>query len=130
MPSNTPSVGAGVTVRTAINNEYALLEVVDTGIGIAPEYLPHLGKRFYRVDKARSRQIGGTGLGLSIVQSIAAAHGGRVTLTSVPEQGTRVMLTLPQARRTQPLRAEDNPPPENSSLPEQPFPAEDQRIKR
>jgi len=61
---------------------------VDTGIGIAPEHLPNLGKRFYRVDKARSRQAGGTGLGLSIVQGIATAHGGRVTLTSVPERGT------------------------------------------
>jgi signal transduction histidine kinase len=100
--------GGHVTVRTAVNNEYALLEVVDTGIGIASEYLPNLGKRFYRVDKARSRQAGGTGLGLSIVQSIAATHGGRVTLTSVPEQGTRVMLTLPQARGTQPLRNPEN----------------------
>jgi signal transduction histidine kinase len=95
--------GGRVTVCTAVNNAYALLEVVDTGIGIPPEHLPNLGKRFYRVDKARSRQVGGTGLGLSIVQSIANAHGGRVTLTSVPEQGTRVMLTLPQAHATQPL---------------------------
>jgi signal transduction histidine kinase len=100
--------GGHVTVRTAVNNEYALLEVVDTGIGIAPEHLPNLGKRFYRVDKARSRQAGGTGLGLSIVQSIAAAHGGRVTMTSVPEQGTRIMLTLHQALATQSLRHPDS----------------------
>jgi signal transduction histidine kinase len=100
--------GGRVTVSTAVNNAYALLEVVDTGIGIPPEHLPRLGQRFYRVDKARSRQVGGTGLGLAIVQSIASAHGGRVTLTSVPEQGTRVMLTLPQARATQPLRDPDN----------------------
>jgi signal transduction histidine kinase len=108
--------GGLVTVRTAVNNEYALLEVVDTGIGIAPEHLPNLGKRFYRVDKARSRQAGGTGLGLSIVQGIASAHGGRLTLTSVPEQGTRVMLTLPQARGTQPLHVRDNTAQESSPM--------------
>ncbi|MFL5700247.1 MAG: sensor histidine kinase [Ktedonobacteraceae bacterium] len=84
-----------VTVRTAIQEEQALLEVRDTGIGIAPEHLSHLGERFYRVDKARSREAGGTGLGLSIAHGIVVAHEGMLHLSSVPEQGTTVTLTLP-----------------------------------
>ena len=84
-----------VTVRTAIQEEQALLEVRDTGIGIAPEHLSHLGERFYRVDKARSREAGGTGLGLSIAHGIVVAHEGTLNLSSVPEQGTTVTLTLP-----------------------------------
>ncbi len=87
--------GGQITLCTAIKGECALLEVHDTGIGIAAEHLPHLGERFYRVDKARSREAGGTGLGLAIVQGIAIAHGGTLTLKSVPEQGTTVILTLP-----------------------------------
>ncbi|HEV2661411.1 MAG TPA: ATP-binding protein, partial [Ktedonobacteraceae bacterium] len=54
-------------------------------------------ERFYRVDKARSREVGGTGLGLSIVHGIAATHGGSLTLKSVPDQGTTATLTLPLA---------------------------------
>ena len=92
--------GGRVIVRTAVKGEQALLEVCDTGIGIAAEHLPHLGERFYRVDKARSRQAGGTGLGLSIARSIAALHGGTLTMASMPEQGTTVTLTLPLANRT------------------------------
>src|SRR5579884_130718 len=87
--------GGQLTVRTEIKQGQALLEVSDTGIGIAPEHLPHLGERFYRVDKARSREAGGTGLGLSIARSIAVTHGGTLTLTSIPQQGTTVILTLP-----------------------------------
>jgi signal transduction histidine kinase len=90
--------GGHVLVRTSVKQEQALLEVSDTGIGIAAEHLPYLGERFYRVDKARSREAGGTGLGLSIARSIAVAHGGALTLTSVPEQGTTVMMRLPLAQ--------------------------------
>src|SRR5437764_7503645 len=75
--------GGHVSVRTAAREEQALLEVRDSGVGIAAEHLPHLGERFYRVDKARSREAGGTGLGLSIAQGIAAAHAGRLSLSSV-----------------------------------------------
>ena len=85
-------------VRTEVKDEQALLEVSDTGIGIASEHLSHLGERFYRVDKARSREGGGTGLGLSIVQSIAATHGGTLTLSSMPDQGTTATLALPLAQ--------------------------------
>lgn len=89
--------GGSVTVRIMIKENQALLEVQDTGAGIAAEHLPHLGERFYRVDKARSREVGGTGLGLSIAQRIVAAHGGRLSLSSILGQGTVVSLTLPLA---------------------------------
>jgi signal transduction histidine kinase len=86
-----------VTVRTAVKEKRALLEVSDTGIGIAAEHLPHMGERFYRVDKSRSREAGGTGLGLSIARSIAEVHGGTLKLTSIPDQGTTVSILLPLA---------------------------------
>ncbi len=96
----------GITVQLEhakdlyVIGDTALLEVSDTGIGIDAEHLPHLGERFYRVDKARAREAGGTGLGLSIAQSIALAHGGTLRLSSIPEQGTTVTLTLPLAHAT------------------------------
>ncbi len=92
--------GGYVMLRTAEREEQALLEVVDSGVGIAAEHLTHLGERFYRVDKARSREAGGTGLGLSIARGIAIAHGGRLSLSSVPEQGTTATLALPLAYGT------------------------------
>lgn len=90
-----------VLIRTAVKDDSALLEVLDTGIGIAQEHLPHLGERFYRVDKARSREAGGTGLGLSIAHGIAAMHGGTLIVTSVLNEGTSVTLRLPLAKHMQ-----------------------------
>ena len=104
-----------VIVRTAEQDGQAILEVRDTGIGIAAEHLPHLGERFYRVDKARSREAGGTGLGLSIAQRIALAHGGHLSLSSVLEQGTTVTIVLPLADGEHPDDAEEV---QMSSLPE------------
>lgn len=92
--------GGQIILRTALRENQALLEVRDTGIGIATEHLPYLGERFYRVDKARSRESGGTGLGLSIAQRIITAHGGQLTLSSVFGQGTTVTLALPLAYAT------------------------------
>lgn len=92
--------GGRITLRTALKENQAVLEVGDTGVGIAAEHLPHLGERFYRVDKARSRESGGTGLGLSIAQRIITAHGGKLVLSSVFGQGTTVTLTLPLAYAT------------------------------
>lgn len=73
------------------------VSVADTGEGIAPEHLDKVTQRFYRVDSARNQATGGTGLGLSIVESIAAAHGGKLTLHSEPGQGTKATLTLRKA---------------------------------
>lgn len=87
----------GGEARIIVRNEkaHALLEVTDTGIGIPAEALPHLFERFYRVDKARSRQMGGVGLGLAIVKSIVTAHDGRVTVESVEGRGSRFCVELP-----------------------------------
>ncbi len=87
-----------VTISVEAKDKNAFLNVNDTGIGIAAEHLPHLGERFYRVDKARSREAGGSGLGLSIARGIAEAHGGSLSLSSVPDQGTTVTLKLPLAQ--------------------------------
>jgi signal transduction histidine kinase len=73
-----------------------LLRVADTGVGIAPEHLPHLFERFYRVDKARARAEGGAGLGLAISQWVARAHGGDITVESRPGRGTTFTVRLPR----------------------------------
>ncbi len=83
----TPEHGT-ITLSILKDGEWARLEVSDTGIGIAPEHLPHIFNRFYRVDKARSRGSGGTGLGLAIVKGIAEQHGGKVTVTSELGKGS------------------------------------------
>ena len=72
--------------------------VQDNGPGIAPEHLPRLTERFYRVDRSRSRETGGTGLGLAIVKHVVQRHGGQVHISSVPGQGSRFGFTLPQER--------------------------------
>ena len=72
------------------------IRISDTGVGIPPEAAPHVFERFYRADKARSRQDGGFGLGLSIVKWIAEAHNGAVELTANPGPGTTFTVTLPR----------------------------------
>jgi heavy metal sensor kinase len=93
----TPEGGA-VEVRVEARAGEAVVTVTDTGEGILPEHLPRVFERFYRVDKARTREMGGTGLGLSIARSIVTAHGGRIELTSTPGRGTTGTVTLPLAR--------------------------------
>lgn len=92
----TPAGGA-ISLTVAARDAEAVLEVSDNGIGIPPAALPHIFERFYRVDPARSRDLGGAGLGLSIVKSICAAHGGRVSTQSTPDQGSTFQVHLPLA---------------------------------
>lgn len=86
--------GGTITLSLFRDGNWACLEVADTGIGIAAEYLPHIFDRFYRVDKARSRVKGSTGLGLAIVKAIAEQHGGMVTVTSEPDKGSIFTVRL------------------------------------
>lgn len=87
--------GGTVALTVGVRDRKAVLEVTDTGIGIPPEALPRVFERFFRVDKARSREQGGAGLGLSIVKSICTAHQGRVEATSSPGQGSCFRVELP-----------------------------------
>jgi two-component system phosphate regulon sensor histidine kinase PhoR len=95
--------GTPITVRAVAEPEAAgtpavvRLSVTDIGEGIAPEHLPRLTERFYRVDSVRSRKMGGTGLGLAIVKHIVERHRGRLEISSHPGEGSCVSITLPQA---------------------------------
>jgi len=95
----TPAGGL-VGVKVWASDGRAVLEVSDNGVGIPPEALPHIFERFYRVDKARSRQMGGAGLGLSIIKAIVMAHGGQVKVESVEGRGSRFFVELPVAGKT------------------------------
>ena len=89
--------GGDVTVRVETRGEQSILSVADTGIGIPEADRPNIFNRFYRVDKARSREHGGSGLGLSIVHDAAALYGGVVTVDGVEPHGTRFTVTFPRA---------------------------------
>jgi signal transduction histidine kinase len=91
---HTP-VGGTITLSLEQRSGWACLSVVDTGVGIAAEDLPHIFDRFYRADRSRSRHGGGAGLGLAIVKWIAEAHGGQVSVASVPGQGSTFAIWLP-----------------------------------
>ena len=89
------------SIRVAVSasgRERVRLTVADKGPGIAPEHLPRLTERFYRVDAARSRETGGTGLGLAIVKHIAERHRGTLNIASAVGRGTTVTLDLPILR--------------------------------
>jgi two-component system phosphate regulon sensor histidine kinase PhoR len=81
------------------------IAVIDTGPGIAPEHLPRLTERFYRVDVASSREKGGTGLGLAIVKHILNRHRGELAIASKPGKGSTFTIMLNEARATQADRA-------------------------
>ncbi|MBC7853595.1 MAG: PAS domain-containing sensor histidine kinase, partial [Pirellulaceae bacterium] len=90
--------GGRVAVRAMPNHRFVALEVQDTGIGIAEKDQARVFERFYRADKARSRELGGTGLGLSIVKHLAQAFGGSVGLDSQLCEGSTFRVTLPRAK--------------------------------
>jgi two-component system phosphate regulon sensor histidine kinase PhoR len=90
----TPA-GGRVELRTGRRDAHVAVEVSDTGIGIEPSEQARVFERFYRVDKARSRDVPGTGLGLSIVKHLVEAHGGAVELESWPGRGSTFRVLLP-----------------------------------
>lgn len=87
--------GGSLTVKLSRVEDNAVLEVRDTGMGIPEEALSHVFERFYRVDKARSRQTGGSGLGLAIVRTIVQRNRGEIAVSSVVDQGTTFTVTFP-----------------------------------
>lgn len=87
--------GGSITVSLYREGSMAVVAVSDTGMGIPPKALPHIFKRFYRVDKARSREAGGSGLGLAICKHIALAHGGTIRVESRINQGSTFRVRLP-----------------------------------
>jgi signal transduction histidine kinase len=93
----TPASGAVTIAACAAEDNRTFIQVADTGPGMAPEHLSHLGERFYRVDSSRARLDGGTGLGLSICKSIVEANQGQMTIDSTPGQGTTVSVLLPRS---------------------------------
>ena len=90
----TPDGGV-ITVDAGVRGKNVWIEVSDTGIGIPPKDRERIFDRFYRVDKARSRESGGTGLGLSIAREIVLRHQGSIALTSHDGPGTTVRIVLP-----------------------------------
>jgi signal transduction histidine kinase len=95
--AHTPQ-GGEITVAAQATETEVSVSVHDTGTGIAPEHLPYVFDRFYRGDKSRARQTGGAGLGLAIVKQLVIAHGGTITATSAPGQGSTFTFTLPVAQ--------------------------------
>ncbi|TWI56180.1 sensor histidine kinase [Halalkalibacter nanhaiisediminis] len=88
-----------LTVTFSHYNEFVQMEVSDQGIGISEKDLPHVFERFFRVDKARSRQTGGSGLGLAIAKTIVDVHGGQISVISKEQVGTTFTVLLPMAIR-------------------------------
>jgi two-component system phosphate regulon sensor histidine kinase PhoR len=91
--------GGSVTISTRETGGVARIEIADTGIGIPADAVPRVFDRFFRVDKARSREMGGSGLGLSIARTIFVAHGGDITCTSEPGVGSMFVISLPALTR-------------------------------
>jgi two-component system sensor histidine kinase BaeS len=95
---HTPPSGR-ITLRARRAGDEVVIEVSDTGSGIAPEDLPHVFNRFWRADRSRSRATGGRGLGLAIARQLVAAHGGTISVTSTLGAGTTFRLSLPETMK-------------------------------
>lgn len=90
--------GGPIVVRWEADDDGARLAVTDSGIGIAPEHIPRLTERFYRVDVGRSRDAGGTGLGLAIVKHVLRRHDSELEIDSTPGTGSTFACRFPGSR--------------------------------
>jgi two-component system phosphate regulon sensor histidine kinase PhoR len=97
----TPNNGEVTITLRSTDDKYVEMIIADTGIGIPPEHLPRIFERFYRVDKARSRESGGTGLGLAIVKHLVESHHGTIHVESKEGKGTTFTVTLPKYQHDQ-----------------------------
>ena len=88
--------GGGIKVQLTEADDSVIVTVEDNGIGIPKEDIERVFERFYRVDKAHSRELGGTGLGLSIAKHIVLVHNGKIRIESEVNKGTKVFVTLPK----------------------------------
>jgi two-component system OmpR family sensor kinase len=109
------AAGGCISVRAARQGQWGTLTVVDNGVGIPQESLPHVFERFYRADKARTRYSGGAGLGLSIVKAICTAHRGDIEIYSAEGIGTTVTVRLPLFKYVQTTRDTSDEPREPAS---------------
>ncbi|MEW6563560.1 MAG: phosphate regulon sensor histidine kinase PhoR [Pseudomonadota bacterium] len=91
--------GGNITLCWQVREGQPVFSVQDSGIGIAPQHIPRLTERFYRVDRSRSRETGGTGLGLAIVKHIANRHQAQLEIVSEEGQGSTFSLVFPEQRR-------------------------------
>jgi signal transduction histidine kinase len=101
--------GGTITLSLENGDQWVKIEVKDTGMGIPVGQQEQIFERFYRTDKARSRELGGSGLGLSIVQWITQAHHGRITVTSKPQEGSTFTLWLPALSSDSIVMAQPHP---------------------
>jgi two-component system phosphate regulon sensor histidine kinase PhoR len=89
--------GGQVSLLVKDQSDWVILDVKDTGIGIEEQEIPRIFERFYRVDRARSRELGGTGLGLAIVKHLVEAHGGKIEVKSVVGKGSTFSIYFRKA---------------------------------
>ncbi|HBD35372.1 MAG TPA: PAS domain-containing sensor histidine kinase, partial [Cupriavidus sp.] len=90
--------GGRIAIRMTYTDGHSVFSVSDTGLGIAPEHIPRLTERFYRVDRSRSRDTGGTGLGLAIVKHVLSRHHADLRVTSEVGRGSTFRIVFPVDR--------------------------------
>ena len=94
----TPAGGSVQLLWRVLEDGQGEFSVTDSGPGIAPEHIPRITERFYRVDRSRSRETGGTGLGLAIVKHVAQRHGAQLRIESSPGKGSTFAILFPANR--------------------------------
>lgn len=99
--------GGKITLAWREQGDEGVFSVADTGEGVAPEHIPRLTERFYRVDRSRSRETGGTGLGLAIVKHVLTRHGARLDIQSIPGKGSTFSVAFPAQRIQRQIKSDN-----------------------